>query len=84
MIWFFILEARDQTYWKKMDYCNTSQEAFRVEHMLKRSCLGQGKTEERKSQQRTKAHAVETHFFREDNPTRVICPLLTTNDKDEE
>lgn len=68
MIWFFISEASEQTYWKKMNYCNTSQEAyikaFCVEHMLKRSRMGQGKTEERKYQQRTKPHAVETHFLK--------------------
>ena len=52
--------------------------------MLRRSCMRHCTPEERKSQQRTRAHVVETIFAREDNPTLVICRRLNTNVKKEE
>ena len=73
---------------ENMNHCKTSQEAYIeaicVEHTLKRSRMKQDKPKERKFPQRTRAHVVETHFAREDNPILlVIHRLLTTNEKEE-
>ena len=52
--------------------------------MLQQSHMQQCKPQEGKSQQRSKAHIVGTHFKREDNPKLIKRQLLTTNEKEEE
>ena len=72
----------------KVNFCETIPEAYkeaiRVEHMLRKSRMCQSQCQERKIQQRSRAHVVERLIPGEDNPTIVIRQLFNTSKKEKE